>query len=264
VIDDLAHTAQQATMLRFLSHNSELPYRWLQKAWAQLNDILLNIDTGTVPNHQPASNQASRPWWFGTYSDRARHNDNYQYASPDFWYIRKVVQLLALCPQDVVYDLGAGKGRFVCCAARAPVRKCVGVELVESLCEVARKNASSLRGRKAPIEIVRGDAAGADLSDGTVYFMFNPFGPETMRDTLSNIRSSLVNNPRQITIVYYNPQHESMFAMCPWLDKYHEFRTHGGLRVTFWKNPSVFTALVDRTSKSIASTCNQTQPVAAQ
>jgi hypothetical protein len=44
-----------------------------------------------------------------------------------------------------------------------------------------------LRGRKAPIEIVCGDASTADLGEGMIYFMFNPFGADTMGDTLENI-----------------------------------------------------------------------------
>jgi hypothetical protein len=74
--------------------------------------------------------------------------------------------------------------------------KCIGVELLAPFCEIARRNAAGLRGRKAPIQIVCGDAATAELSEGTIYFMFNPFGADTLRDTLENIRGSLSQEPR--------------------------------------------------------------------
>jgi len=68
--------------------------------------------------------------------------------------------------------------------------------------------------------------------------MFNPFGAETLRDTLANIRNSLVEKRRSIRIVYYNPVHESVFQAAGWLEKVHQFDSFGGQRVTFWQNRS--------------------------
>ncbi len=210
--------------------------RALKSLWTTCNEVALNIDThSNRPGTSPVSD-SFRPWWFGPQSERAVHRDNYDYASPDYWYLRKVIRILKLRPEDVVYDIGAGKGRFLCMAARQQVRKCVGVELSDSLCAAARDNASRLRGRCAPIEIVCEDACAAPLSDGTVYFLFNPFGPDTMRVTLANIERSLSGNPRDIVIVYYNPTHASVFESCGWLHMAYEFRTRGELRVTFWSN----------------------------
>jgi H2-forming N5,N10-methylenetetrahydromethanopterin dehydrogenase-like enzyme len=127
-------------------------------------------------------------------------------------------------------------GRIVCDVARKRVRKCVGVELYEPLCEIAQRNSTRLRGKKSPIEIVCDDAARADLSQGTIYFMFNPFGAETMRDVIANIHESLSENPRAITICYYNAMYEPILAHGGWLEMYYNFTTAGGLRVSFWRN----------------------------
>jgi hypothetical protein len=116
------------------------------------------------------------------------------------------------------------------------VRKCIGVELLEPLCEIARRNAASLRGRKATIQIVCGDATTVDLSEGTIYFMFNPFGADTLRDTLENIRGSLSQKPRAIKIAYYNAQFVAVLEALEWLVKVRELETFGGHRVTFCEN----------------------------
>ncbi len=208
----------------------------LKSVWTTCNEAALNIHTESQDQELAPSPDSSRQWWFGPRSERAVHGDNYKYATPDYWYLRKVIKVLKLRPEDVVYDIGAGKGRFLCMAARQQVRKCVGVELSDSLCAIARENASQLRGRRAPIEIVCEDACTASLSDGTVYFLFNPFGPDTMRVTLASIERSLSENPRDVVIVYYNPTHASVFEACAWLNKIHEFRTRGQLRVSFWSN----------------------------
>ena len=117
---------------------------------------------------------------FNLVSNNARYSDNFHYATIGYLSVQKVLRVVKPGPQDVFCDIGSGMGRILCVVAREPVRKCVGVELLESLCQIARRNAISLRGRKAPIQIVCGDATTVDLSEGTIYFMFNPFGGETL------------------------------------------------------------------------------------
>jgi precorrin-6B methylase 2 len=212
-----------------------LIFRFVQPLWATCNDVALNIQT-TPAVERLASIQAAPKLEGREGGVRPRHNDSAEYEVPDYLYLRRVVRTLKPGPQDVIFDLGCGKGRFLCLMARRRVRKCVGVELVPHLCEAARGNAARLRGRRAPIEIRCADAAAADPSEGTIYYMFNPFGPATMDEVLANIRGTLSRNPRNITIVYYNSVHEEMFEASGWLEKYHGFRVQSGMAVTFWRN----------------------------
>lgn len=110
------------------------------------------------------------------------------------------------------------------------------MEVQQELCEVARRNAESLRGRVAPIEIVRADAAHVDYSDGHVFFFFNPFGATTLRAVLQSIERSLVLAPRRVTVIDYNAVHEAVLADCAWLDCYGLLPTFSGVRVSFWRN----------------------------
>jgi predicted RNA methylase len=206
--------------------------RFAQPLWAMCNDAALNIHT--TPS---AESSAAIQLTAGQEGDvRPRHDDGVQYEVPDYLYLRRVIRALKLGPEDVIFDLGCGMGRFVCLMARKKVRKCVGVELLPHLCEAARKNAAQLWGRRAPIEIRCGDAAVADTAEGTIYYLFNPFGSATMGEVLANIRSTLSRNPRNITIVYYNSIHEELFQSSGWLEKYHAFRVQSGMAVTFWRN----------------------------
>jgi predicted RNA methylase len=206
--------------------------RVIQPTWTLFNELALNIRT-TPPQSSPT--ESAEPTV--TQSDpRPRHDDSARYEVPDYFYMRKVLQVLSPGPKDVVFDLGCGLGRFLCLAARRKVRKCVGIELRAQLCEAAQENARCLRGRHAPIEIRCEDAATADMSGGTIYYMYNPFGPTTMRDVLANMRASLSTNPRTIKIAYYNSIHEELFAASRWLEKYHAFRVKSGMPVTFWRS----------------------------
>jgi hypothetical protein len=95
------------------------------------------------------------------------------------------VRALKPGPEDVSYDIRSGVGRILCVMALHRLRRCVGVGLSVPLCQIARPNTLKLRGRKAPLEIVCGDAATAYPADGTIYCMLNPFAAvseELLRD----------------------------------------------------------------------------------
>lgn len=199
------------------------------------NDLYLNIKTMPHPlsvkereMEEMLRNEHKAP--------EALHKDGVGYHSPNYWNLYKIVKILNPGPDDVLYDLGSGMGRILCVFARRTLKRCVGIELFESLCLAARKNAMSLRGRKSPIEIVCEDASKAELSDGTIYFFYNPFGVKTLSNVLEKIQGSLAVNPREISIVYYNSEHEDILESCKWLRLAHVFRNMTNQRITFWNN----------------------------
>jgi precorrin-6B methylase 2 len=126
--------------------------------------------------------------------------------------------LRALRPQtaDVLVDLGCGKGRAVCFFALEPLRKVIGVEFVPELAEVARRNVAALHPVTA-VEIIEGDAATFDPSEGTIFYLFNPFGEATLSAVLVNLRRSLMARPRAIRIVYVIPELASLLDAAEWL-----------------------------------------------
>ena len=205
----------------------------MSQLWTRYNESLLGIRT--EPEPADAIRDPVEPWK-GEFSAKAKNPDNFRYSTVGYHHVRKILRELSLGPDDVFCDVGCGMGRVLCLAARYPVRKCVGVELTDRLCTIARRNATSLRGRRAPVEIIGGDAPRADLSEGTVYFLFNPFGPETLQDTLENIRVSLGANPRSIRIVYYHAKYRAAVDNLPWLAPLQEFRSFGGHPVVIWGN----------------------------
>ncbi len=204
--------------------------------WSKCNDLALNIETLPDPSTLAMARRTSCSL---DQNSKSKYADGIIYTSTNYWYLRKTVRLLAPSPDDVVYDLGCGKGRFLCVMAQRPVRRCVGIDLSPSLCEIARTNARRLRGRKTEIEIVCADCSDADLHDGTIYYMFNPFGPRTMCAVLENIYRSLVSNPRRITIAYQNPAHEEVLESCRWLELFEGFETFRGQRASFWRNRKI-------------------------
>lgn len=118
---------------------------------------------------------------------------------------------------DIFIDLGCGKGRVLWfLATRRKLKRIVGIEIVPELVQIARKNMAKC-GLLTPVSVVEGDASEVDLSEGTVYFLFNPFGEKTLRKVLENIRNSLLAHPRSIRILYCNPELAHVLDIAAWL-----------------------------------------------
>jgi len=148
---------------------------------------------------------------------RNTHADPVAYEPVDYLLLRRYMRPVRLTPEDVVYDVGCGMGRMLCLFARRKVKLVVGIEYDARLAEMARLNADRVRGRRSPIEVRPGDAIEADYDGATVIWMFNPFGPQTMRLVLDRLGESLQRVPRRVQVAYVNPLHESLFAERPWL-----------------------------------------------
>jgi SAM-dependent methyltransferase len=120
---------------------------------------------------------------------------------------------------DVFVDLGCGKGRPLCFMAQLSFRRVVGVERSPELAAIARRNAERMaRLTGKPVRVELGDAADFRCDDGTVYFLNNPFGPETLKKCLAHLRVSLDARPRQVRIAYYLAVHGWLLDETPWLE----------------------------------------------
>jgi SAM-dependent methyltransferase len=75
---------------------------------------------------------------------------------------------------DVVYDVGCGRGRACAVFARTGARV-AGIEASPVAADAARRNG---------VTVIEGDARAADYRGATILWMFNPFGPETLRAVL--------------------------------------------------------------------------------
>jgi len=167
-------------------------------------------------------------------------SDRYHYVTLPYPAILSVIRNLRLAPTDVFVDLGCGKGRVVCCAARVGIREAIGIERERELCRRAQTNALRLRGRRTTISIRHVSAENADYLSETVFYMFNPFGEDVMRAVVLKIASSLTLNPRPIRLVYVEPVFESVLEEFGWLEQYDRWNTvdHEGMEhdVSFWRS----------------------------
>lgn len=158
-----------------------------------------------------------------------RHGDPTTNMPSYYLRLRALRDALELTTDDAITDLGCGCGRALAVFARLPLRYCRGVEFDRGAAAVARANAGRLRGRRAPIDVVTADAADYPFTDETLVYLFNPFGPETLRAVLANLRRSLEARPRRLRLCYYHPKHRDVVQQAGWLKRtatLRGFKTH--------------------------------------
>jgi SAM-dependent methyltransferase len=104
-------------------------------------------------------------------------------------------------PEDVFFDLGSGLGQLVMLVNILTGVVAKGVEIEPAYCEYARACAAAHR--LSDVEFIAGDARVADLSAGTVFFLFTPFKGEVFCQVMERVRVLALT--REIRVIGYGP-----------------------------------------------------------
>ena len=114
-------------------------------------------------------------------------------------------------PGDVLVDIGCGRGSVLDhWLSHFPSHRIVGIELDP---DVAAETAHRLR-RHDNCTVLSGDALELLPLDGTLFYLYNPFGAEQVND----LRSRLAARPRSsrpLVVLYHHPKHLEAFADRP-------------------------------------------------
>jgi 16S rRNA G966 N2-methylase RsmD len=116
----------------------------------------------------------------------------------------------------VIIDMGSGKGRVLILFAQRGVKKCIGVEISNSLNLIANQNIQLWKSKNkdciTDFSLVTIDASKYQIpSDVNLIYLSNPFDPYIMKQVIENLKVSYESNPREIFIVYMIPLHEELF-----------------------------------------------------
>jgi cyclopropane fatty-acyl-phospholipid synthase-like methyltransferase len=163
--------------------------------------------------------------------------ERHPYETSPYLLIHAILAHLQLGPSDVFVDVGCGKGRVVCCAARRPLRKVIGIDQSAGLIDAARVNAAALRGRRSELILARVLAEDYDFSEATVVYMNNPLGPKSLGAMLARVEAARACTGQPVRFAYNNPVHEAILRDCGWLVRTDHWRAG---RVFGQRNPVSF------------------------
>jgi len=102
-------------------------------------------------------------------------------------HIFDMIARTALDERDVLIDLGSGLGQVPMMAAICTGARCIGIEWEAAHVECAQRCARALN--LDQVTFVQGDVRMADLSAGTVFYLYTPFEGAMLRDVLDMLRA---------------------------------------------------------------------------
>ena len=148
-------------------------------------------------------------------ADTHREPDMVFYQPTPARHIFSLIGLSALTANDVLVDLGSGLGHVpllisICTRARS-----IGIELEPSYVQRAQQCAQRLN--LSGVTFIEQDARTADLSNGTVFYLYTPFAGSILRCVLDLLRREAAT--RYIRICTYGPC-TSVIAEERWLMAY--------------------------------------------
>jgi hypothetical protein len=100
--------------------------------------------------------------------------------------IFEFIRCSQLNEHDVLVDLGAGLGHVPLLAAMCSSARCIGIECESAYVASARNSAGDLR--LSNVTFLDQDVRDADLSVGTVFYLYTPFTGALLHDVISMLR----------------------------------------------------------------------------
>ncbi len=178
------------TMLAGFRRSARLVANHLQDAWLGIST------TGTAPAELPG---------------------HVYYATVSYSTTWSVLRKLDLGQEDVFVDVGCGKGRVLCLAARHRIRQAIGIEYSPALAAAGQRNIRQLRGRRSPAKILCQAAEDSDYSDASVLYFFNPFEAHLLNRVLEKIRADRRGRPARMAFVMESQEQRKVFSRHSWL-----------------------------------------------
>jgi histone methylation protein DOT1 len=111
---------------------------------------------------------------------------------------RGIVKMLELTEEDTFYDLGSGYGRVPLYAGIVSAATCAGIELVEERAAITELSAQRLG--LDNVSTKAGNIRGHDFSDGTAFYMYEPFRWATYEHVVNRLGQVANDHPIRIVM----------------------------------------------------------------
>jgi len=118
--------------------------------------------------------------------------------------ILELVDRVVFSPDDVFIDLGSGLGMVTFLVNKLTGVRCLGIEYQPAFCKFAAQMAEELNLHN--VTFINTDVQDLSLAEGSVFFMFNPFGGRIFDTVLKKIKGEAKN--RKITVCSYGASTE--------------------------------------------------------
>lgn len=137
-------------------------------------------------------------------------------------HFRDVIRSIEVSDDSVLLDVGCGKGKVLLLGAEHDFKRIVGIDVVPSLCEEARKNVELARskgkGGNAEIYVTCINALDYDFTDEDVVVINNPFDIVYMEKFVERLSSHSKSIGRVVWLLYFNPKQRHVLDSSPYFE----------------------------------------------
>jgi Histone methylation protein DOT1 len=198
---EIQSTAGPYTLLQRVANQSGQSEDAIGPANDEGYDYLDELVSGVLQFEKPAASIVQLPADMVFYQPTpARH-------------IFDLIRRTALTERDVLVDLGSGLGHVPLLAAICTNARSIGIELEAAYVDCARQSAQTLNLNN--VVFLQQDARAADLSSGTVFYLYTPFIGTILRTVLDSLRHETAS--RKIRICTFGPC-TAIIAQEQWLE----------------------------------------------
>lgn len=138
-----------------------------------------------------------------------------RYEAVNFFILEALLQKIKTIDNFTSFsDLGCGKGRTLVVAAHYGFTRLKGVDFAKEVCEEAKQNMQKAKLIFPAInyQIICDNVLNYSIEPHeSVFFMFNPFDSDTIKQFLEKIEISQQSHPRTIYFLYASPRHIETF-----------------------------------------------------
>ncbi len=126
--------------------------------------------------------------------------------STDYRLLAPIFDKVALTKEDIFVDVGCGQGRVLSylITEKSFKGRLVGIELSKEVSDFTKKRFEGYM----QVEIINKNAVESIPSDGTVFYLFNPFDGTVLRAFLDSFEKTVKNSA---FVIYAVPVHHSEF-----------------------------------------------------
>jgi len=142
-------------------------------------------------------------------------DEQYIYEGTPYRYIRDFVTVCQPSKNNHIYDLGSGYGRVVIYGALVSDAQFSGIEIVPDRYKQSQQIAFSLALENA--KFLSGNVSNYDLSDGDIFFLFNPFSEKTLKSLGEQLKQ--IASRKAIQIITWGGISNDYFSSQHWLNE---------------------------------------------
>ena len=122
--------------------------------------------------------------------------------------LKRVLKRMSISKEDVILDIGCGKGRAMYIMSQFEFGKIRGYDLSKELTEIAEDNFKKL-GINDRCSAMQADAETFEEYDEYNYFYyFNSVPREVFVKMIGHVQESIRRKPRKVTFIYMHPENE--------------------------------------------------------